>query len=347
MKKTIIFLTAAALLLGGVFAAHIIAAPSTEITLQVGNPIMTVNNEETKIDDEGTVPIIVNNRTLMPVRAIVEAMGGKVSWDGEKQQVTLVSDNNTILLTIDSTEAELNGKPCQLDTAPMIIGERTMLPIRFIAESFNYNVEWNDEKQEVRITSSVCTDSDNDGENTSASTNTEKKGKVLIAYFSQIDDMPEGSDAATYATPYSGNVRDAAIAIQKETGGDLFEIKTSQTYPQLHSECSKQAYQEQNDDYRPELTSHIQNMDEYDTVFVGFPIWVYVEPMAIRSFLEEYDFAGKRIIPYCVSMAVKVDGSVEDIKKLCPDAVVDNGNTFSTESDSSAKIAEWIKNLDI
>lgn len=347
MKKPIIISATAALSLGIVLTAHITAAPSEEIILQVGNPVMTVNNTETKIDDEGTVPIIINNRTFMPVRTIVETMGGKVSWDDETQQVTLVSDNNKILLTINSTEANLNGKPFQLDTAPIIIGERTMLPIRFIAENFNYNVEWNTEKQEVRITSSVFTNSDNDGENTSVNTTTDKSKKILIAYFSQINNMPEGSDAVTYATPYSGNVRDAAIAIQKETGGDLFEIKTSQTYPQLHSECSKQAYKEQNDDYRPELTSHVQNIDEYDTIFIGFPIWVYVEPMAIRSFLEEYDFTGKRIIPYCVSMAVTVDDSVEDIKKLCPNTIVDDGNTFSTESDSSAKITEWIKKLDI
>lgn len=122
-----------------------------KIILTINSPTMIVNDEERSIDNEGTVPIIVNERTLLPVRAVVEAMGGNVEWNEDSRTVTLTKNEDTIKLTIDSEIALLNGEEKKLDTAPTIINDRTMLPIRFIAENFGFNVEWDEQTQEITI----------------------------------------------------------------------------------------------------------------------------------------------------------------------------------------------------
>lgn len=85
------------------------------------------------------------------MRAIVEAMGGTVGWDDDSETVTLVCGDNEIILTIDSTTAYINGTAQTLDIAPTTINDRTMLPIRFIAESFGYDVEWYENMETVTI----------------------------------------------------------------------------------------------------------------------------------------------------------------------------------------------------
>lgn len=124
-----------------------------EIMLQIGNPVMTVNGTEKEIDPGmGTAPVIMNNRTLLPDRAVVEEMGGTVGWNGDTREVTLSYNNDEIKLTIDSPTAYLNGTEQTLDTAPVVINDRTMLPIRFIAESFKFDVDWAQDTQTVTIT---------------------------------------------------------------------------------------------------------------------------------------------------------------------------------------------------
>lgn len=157
MKKLLIFLL---IFIVTIFSASGCGAQGTientketEIILTINKPIMTINGTEKNIDDEGNTPVIVNNRTLLPVRAVVEAMGGSVEWDGNSRTVVLKKNTDTIQLKIDSYTALLNNEEHTLDTVPIIINDRTMLPIRFIAESFDFNVEWNEENQQVIITS--------------------------------------------------------------------------------------------------------------------------------------------------------------------------------------------------
>ncbi len=127
------------------------AENGTTVVLKVGSPVMTVNGEEAAVDENGTVPVIVNGRTLLPVRALIEKMGGTVGWNAEEKLVTLNYKSEEIKLTIDSVSAYLNGEEKTLDTAPEIINGRTMLPIRFIAEGFNFSVEWNEEEKTVTV----------------------------------------------------------------------------------------------------------------------------------------------------------------------------------------------------
>lgn len=123
------------------------------ITLQIGNSMMQIDGTEYEIDPgNGTVPIIENERTLLPVRAVVEAMGGAVAWDAQTQTTVLAKDNNVMLLDIGSNAAFINETQYTLDTAPIIINDRTMLPIRFIAENFGYNVSWDGSTQTVTLT---------------------------------------------------------------------------------------------------------------------------------------------------------------------------------------------------
>ncbi len=128
-----------------------VGMPEINVQMQIGNPLMTVNGAAKQIDDQGTAPVLMQNRTLMPVRALVEALGGQVYWDGAGQTVTLRCGGNVLRLKIDSTMAYRNGAAVQLDTAPILSDGRTMLPVRFIAESFGWKVTWDGEQQEIAI----------------------------------------------------------------------------------------------------------------------------------------------------------------------------------------------------
>lgn len=171
-------------------------------------------------------------------------------------------------------------------------------------------------------------------------------GKTLIAYFSQIDTVPEGADAATYATPSVGNTEAAAREIQRQVGGDLFAIKTVQAYPNMHREASEIAGEEMRSDARPELATHVANMEDYDTIYLGYPIWWYMEPMAIRTFLEQYDFSGKRVIPFCTSMGADGEESEENIAALASGAEVLPSLTIRTgRENQSEAISNWLTEI--
>ncbi len=134
-------------------AAYANATPGIDtLKLQIGNPVMTINGAQAEIDPgRGTVPLVENGRTLVPIRAIIEALGGTVGWDGETSTVTLTHKNDVIKLVIGSKTASLNGIQSELDVAPTTINERTMLPIRYIAESFKFSVGWDGETSTVTI----------------------------------------------------------------------------------------------------------------------------------------------------------------------------------------------------
>ncbi len=124
----------------------------TVVSLQIDNPYMNVNGIKTDIDEgRPTVPVIENGRTLVPIRAIIEAFGGSAVWDGTKQKVTLNLQGDTINLYIDSTVAYFNNKRSNLDVAPVIINGRTMLPLRYVAESFNLGIAWNGKTKTISV----------------------------------------------------------------------------------------------------------------------------------------------------------------------------------------------------
>jgi len=122
------------------------------VSLQIDNPIMEINGEETEIDaGRGTAPIITDGRTLVPIRAIVEAFDGTAEWEEDTRSVLLHMEDDTIRLIIDSNVAYLNNEAQLLDTVPTVVNGRTMLPIRFVAEGFNLGVAWDNETRTVSV----------------------------------------------------------------------------------------------------------------------------------------------------------------------------------------------------
>lgn len=129
------------------------------LILQINNPIMYVNGLPEEIDPgRGTTPIIVQgwNRTVVPIRAIVEKLGGTVGWDGDKKVVSITLKDKSINLQIGNSIAVVNGKEVQIDPSnplvkPIIINERTMVPLRFVAEQLGCNVSWDEKQKKITV----------------------------------------------------------------------------------------------------------------------------------------------------------------------------------------------------
>lgn len=178
------------------------------------------------------------------------------------------------------------------------------------------------------------------------------EGKILIAYFTAAENS--GVDAVSSAS-YSmvndeavGRLRAIADMIQAKTGGELFSIQTSVVYPADGGELIDYAAQEQEEDARPELTSHIEGLDEYGTIFVGYPNWWADLPQALYSFFDEYDFSGKTIIPFNVHNGSRFSGTIETIKELEPEAaVITDGFTVNERDVPNAAddVADWLAGI--
>ena len=177
-------------------------------------------------------------------------------------------------------------------------------------------------------------------------------GKILIAYFSAGEnsdvDAVSSASVTTVDGEAKGRLRAVADMIQAETGGELFSIQTSVKYPGDGGELIDYAAEEQDEDARPELTSHIENPDDYDVIFVGFPTWWYDMPQALYSFFDEYDFSGKTIVPFNVHNGSRFSGTIETIQSLEPDAeVITDGFTVSERdvAEAAGDVADWIRGL--
>lgn len=168
---------------------------------------------------------------------------------------------------------------------------------------------------------------------------------ILIAYFTVpetdgVDTVAGASRVAVDGT-VMGNNEYIANLIQQETGGDLFAIETVQEYPGTHDALLEFAYNEMMDDARPELASQIENLDSYDTIFLGYPNWNSDLPMPLYTFLEEYDLGGKTIAPFCTSASDPIDNSLHVFTELAPDAEIAEGLTANSDGD----IIPWLNSL--
>lgn len=175
---------------------------------------------------------------------------------------------------------------------------------------------------------------------------------ILIVYFTvpETDDVDTMASASRVLTDSGtvGNTQFIAEEIQKNIGGDLFEIKTEQTYPGTHDALLDFAYNEKRENARPALSTHIENLDSYDTVFIGYPNWNADLPMPMYSFFEEYDFSGKTIIPFVTHGGSSFSGTIRTIQNLEPNAtVLDAGLSIPRGSVATAQetVKEWTEAL--
>ena len=124
----------------------------TIIEMTIGQRLMKVNGAKQEIDPgRETAPVILNSRTLIPIRAVMEALGGSLDYDAKDQKITLKEDGDTLQMWIGKTDIRLNGTTKTMDTAPVILNGRTMVPVRFVAENFGYSVAWKAAEQTVVI----------------------------------------------------------------------------------------------------------------------------------------------------------------------------------------------------
>lgn len=205
----------------------------------------------------------------------------------------------------------------------------------------------------TEVETSISQDLDTPQEDTNAeAANGEHDSNVLIAYFAVAEnsDVDAVSSASMVLVDgeAKGRMQYLAELIQSETGGELFSIQTAVDYPGDGRKLVDYAAEEQDENARPELTSQIENLDQYDTVFVGFPTWWYDLPQAMYSFFDEYDFSDKTIIPFNSHNGSRFSGTIETIAELEPDAkVITDGFTISEKKVAGAgeDVASWLREL--
>ena len=146
--------------------------------------------------------------------------------------------------------------------------------------------------------------------------------KVLVAYFS-----------------WGGNTREVAKLIHAKTGGDLFEIKKEEPYPKEYKPTTEVAKAERQQNRRPKLVGPLPDLKQYDVILVGYPIWWYIEPMPVKTFVEAQDLSGKVILPFATSGGSGIEGSVEDLRKTLPKAQVKDGLLVNM----TGHVDSWLK----
>lgn len=157
-----------------------------------------------------------------------------------------------------------------------------------------------------------------------------EENNILIAYFS-----------------HSGNTRVIANQIHESVGGDIFEIVAVDPYPGDYDEVVEQARKELREEYRPKLKTKVENMESYNVVFVGYPDWWGTIPMPVATFLSEYDFSGKTIVPFCTHEGSGLGQSVTNIKEHCPQSTILDGLAIrgSDVKKAQNEIFEWLRKI--
>jgi len=153
---------------------------------------------------------------------------------------------------------------------------------------------------------------------------------ILIAFFS-----------------HSGNTQEIATQIYDEIGGDVLELYPVTPYPRNYNEVVELAKQETQSDFKPELEAYLNDVESYDVIFIGSPVWWYTIAPPVKTFLSENDFEGKIILPFCTHEGSGQAMSFEHIKALVPNStVLDGFECFgSSVRNAQFKISEWINKL--
>lgn len=153
-------------------------------------------------------------------------------------------------------------------------------------------------------------------------------GKILVAYFS-----------------WGGTTQRMAQEIVRQTGADLFRIEPVVPYPTEYTPCTEVAREEKDNNARPAIASEVENWADYDTVFIGCPVWWWTTPMIICTFTESYDFKGKTVVPFCTYAATYRDETLARIVELTPDAEHLTGEGLTSGRINEQNISSWLKEI--
>ena len=170
----------------------------------------------------------------------------------------------------------------------------------------------------------------------------EKKAKVLIVFFSHAGENYNVGNIKV------GNTKLVADESQKVTGGDEFEIVADKNYDMPYDALTKLAKEETEKGEKPSFKGEIKNIDDYDTIFIGGPIWWGTYPRVMFTFFDKYDLNGKTIIPFSTHEGSGLGSVVEDLKTLYPNATFKEAfSIYGTETRKDlSKVDKWLKRLD-
>ncbi len=191
--------------------------------------------------------------------------------------------------------------------------------------------------------------------NTTETSTSETESKILVVYFS----MPETTDPNNMTVDEAnstvvingevlGNTQYVASIIQENTNADIFRIEPKVTFTTDHTTLVNLATEQKNSNARPELLNQIDNIEQYDTIFIGNPIWWGDMPMIVYSFLDEYDLSGKKIVPFGTHGGSGLASTISTITELEPNAtVIQNGFTVSRDvaENSETSVLNWLSGL--
>lgn len=211
------------------------------------------------------------------------------------------------------------------------------------------------EEQPAEESTETETEQSTEGTAEAESSEAGAQSSLLVAYFSYAENaaLPDDVDASASASiqPWNGaltgNTGVVADMIAQATGADLFSIRTVEQYPDTYDATIDQGQQEQSDGARPELATHLENLDSYDTIFLGFPNWWGDMPMAVYTFLDEVDLSGKTVIPFVTSGGSGFSNTISTIQQMEPQATLQEGLSIGASSATGAQqqVESWLSEL--
>ena len=167
---------------------------------------------------------------------------------------------------------------------------------------------------------------------------------ILIAFYSRAGENYFGG---AYRRVSAGNTEKAAGMLAELTGGELYKIEQAQPYSENYRTCVNEARDDLQKKARPEVLNLPDDLDAYDEIYLGYPNYCGTMPMAVYTFLEHYDFTGKTIHPFCTHEGSGLAGTVRDVQKAAPGAVVTKGLAIPGSSVDGAKasLEKWVKEI--
>lgn len=177
--------------------------------------------------------------------------------------------------------------------------------------------------------------------------------KILVAYFSWAENAIIDGEVDAVTSPSvtaPGNVAQMADWIQEKTGGNSFPIQVKEPYSSDWDDCLERANKERSDNARPKLKKSVENIEDYDVIFLGYPTWWYGAPMAVLSFIEENNLSGKQVYLFCSHGTGGLAESVGDIESVLPKSTELSEDIFDAGEDetlsSEQDIVNWLEKLE-